>query len=105
MKKILLLGIAVIILGAGMLWLTTSSKETTVNDFPYVIRDGQVYCSDGGLYTDGDLVEQADASTFRQPTQEERDAALSRGRLFLIDAVDNDTSFFQCSRVNFSGTI
>lgn len=95
-------GSAIIIVLVGVyLWANKSPME----DFPYLVKDGQVYCADGSTRNDGTLVEKANATTFRRPTQQERDEALAKGPLFMIDAVDEYNSFYQCSWVNFSGTI
>jgi hypothetical protein len=101
---ILLLGILAVV--GGYLW----SKNQPKKDFPYVIKDGQVYCAEHlqNILTDGTLLlEEADAATFRRPTQAEYDSAMAKsiGAPFVIDAVDKNNSYYQCSRINFSGTI
>jgi hypothetical protein len=100
MKKLLLgLGLVAVLIGGYLLIANDPAQN-----FPYTIKDGKVYCADGSVRYDGTLVD-ADAATFRRPTQEEYDNAIAKGERFMIDAVDINNSFYQCGRVNFSGTI
>jgi competence protein ComGC len=83
-------------------------KSADSNDFPYEVRDGQVYCAEHlrNILVDGNLLlEEADAATFRRPTQEDRDEAFTHGPNFVIDAVDKNYFYYQCSWINFEGTV
>lgn len=106
----LLIGLLIILAGAGY-WYWSSDANMPGNEpasvsqgFPYTVKDGQVYCALDSVRIGGAQVEGADTTTFRRPTQEEYDAAVAIRSIFMIDAIDKNNSYYQCGRVNFSGT-
>jgi hypothetical protein len=107
MKKkhfFIILFLCILSVGCGYFLL----KDKPTQDFPYVIKDGQVFCAEhlGNILADSTLlIEEADSPTFRRPTQAEYDNAVANDQRFMIDAVDKNNSYYKCSRVNFSGTI